>query len=124
MTSEEQIEMFPKPKTDDLKHPLFDGCCRALLGKFRAYNNTNPQLYNLMEKFALEAHRANRKRFSIWMIANRVRWYTQIETTGQEFKVSNDYLALYARLIVVRNPQLDGLFQFKQMKSDRVYARE
>lgn len=104
-------------------HTLFRDCDPVLLEKFKVYHKKNPELYKAMEKFALQAAK-KRKRFSIWAIAQRVRWYTMIETSGIEFKVSNDYLALYARYIVYKNPELDGFFQFKRMKKVRSLPRE
>lgn len=118
-----QQAFWPRQETQDYTSHLFQDCDPGLLEKFKFYHEENPDLYDLMEKFALEAGQS-RTRFSIWMIANRVRWYTQVETTGKEFKVSNDYLALYARLIVVRNPHLEGLFLFKTMKKHRTAPRQ
>ena len=96
----------------------------ALLDKFFKYHENNPALFDLFVKFAREAQRQSRKRFSVWMIANRIRWYCQIETTGKDFKVSNDYLALYARMLILLDPSFDGLFTLKRMKKNRVMARD
>lgn len=95
-----------------------------LIKKFWEYNSRNPGLYSLFKKYTLEAYHANRARFSIWMIANRARWYSAIETSGKDFKISNDYLALYARLLVSDCEFLEGFFKFKQMKKRRSEARE
>ena len=117
-----QLKMFDGD-SDPWDHELFEQCDKRLLERFKLFHAENPELYQMMERFSLEAGKT-RKRFSIWMVANRVRWYTKIETTGKEFKVSNDYLALYARLIVIANKHLDGLFQFKKMKKIRRFPRE
>lgn len=96
-----------------------------LVDKFLKYHRENPDLYELFKTYAESARvKGGRRRFSIWMIANRVRWYSQVETSGKEFKVSNDYLALYARLLISENPLFDGFFQMKRMKTMRSEARE
>jgi len=103
---------------------LFGGTDEKLLAKFRAFNKNNLDVYKLFEKFTFEAHDSGREYYSHWAIAQRIRWYTSIETTGADFKLSNDYIALYARLVVYRNPSLDGFFKFKKMKKVRSRARE
>ena len=101
-------------------HSLFSHCDKDLLQKFLKFDRENPELYKLFQTFALDAKlKGKRKRFSIWMIANRIRWYTQVETTGRDFKVSNDYLALYARKLIYDEPMFDGFFQLKAMKLRR-----
>ncbi len=100
-------------------------CDPRLLKKFLEYHSKNPELYKLFKEFAYSAKiKGQRKRFSIWMIANRIRWYSQVETTGHEFKVSNDYLALYARLLIYEYPEFEGFFQLKTMKKRRTAAKE
>jgi hypothetical protein len=39
-----------------------------------------------------------------------------IVTTGDDYKISNDYIALYARLFMHHYPQYDGFFRTKPMK--------
>jgi hypothetical protein len=105
--------------TDDRFKSLFSEVDKNLFKKFFEFHFENPGVYDLFEKFALQAKAANRPRFSHWMIAQRIRWYTNIETTGTDYKLSNDYIAMYARLLVYAIPELEGFFQLKKMKSCR-----
>ena len=116
----EQLGLFDDD--DPFSHSLFETTSSKLIEKFRDYHEQNPDLYRLLERFALEAGKV-RTRFSIWMIANRARWYSTVETQGSDYKISNDYLAMYSRLIVINNPHLEGMFQFKRMKPDRGVAK-
>lgn len=102
----------------------FGDCDPVLLNDFRKYHQENKELYGLFLKYAREAKASGRERFSVWMIANRARWYSQVETSGKDYKVSNDYLALYARLIMYQYPEYEGFFLIKRMKKKRVKARE
>ena len=45
-----------------------------------------------------------------------------IVTTGNEYKISNDFIALYARLFMHEYPDYKGFFRTKPMK--RVYIAE
>ncbi len=98
--------------------------CPKLVKKFKDFHEKNPRIFEAFYRFSVEA-RLKRRSLSHWMIANRVRWYTAIETTGVDFKLSNDYIGLYGRLVVAHDPQhFEGFFQFKQMKRNRKAARE
>jgi hypothetical protein len=43
-----------------------------------------------------------------------------LSTRGDEFKLNNDYRAPYARLIMRREPDLDGLFETRRSIADEV----
>lgn len=79
------------------------------------WHKENPQVWQYFEKFALEAVKMGRKKVSHWLIINRIRWEVTIVTTGSDFKISNDYIAFYARLWQAKYPQYKDLFNTKQM---------
>lgn len=103
---------------------LFGDCSPVLLAKFKTWHYENLHVFNLFVKFAREARAAGRKRFSGWMIANRIRWYTTIETRGDDYKISNDYIALLVRLTIWKHPEFEGFFYTKAMKPDRGFYHE
>jgi hypothetical protein len=89
----------------------------TLTDKFNQYHRDNPQVYELFKRFTFMAIKRGHNRLSAWMIANRIRWETSIETFSvDEYKISNDYIALYARMFMRDHPQYDGFFKTKEMK--------
>jgi len=86
--------------------------------KFTEYNRNNPSIYAVFDKFTREAIRGGHRKLSAWLVMNRVRWETSIATTDAEcaFKVSNNYIAHYARLWMDNNPEYVGLFNTKALK--------
>jgi hypothetical protein len=96
--------------TDDLKT------------KWWAWHKENPEFYELFKKFTFQAIRKGHRNLSAWLIVNRIRWETMIVTTGNEYKISNDFIALYARLFMHEYPDYKGFFRTKPMK--RVYFAE
>ena len=74
----------------------------------------NETIYSYFESFAAEAMRSGRKRFSAYMIRERVRWYTNIEYAG-DFKISNNLTPYIARLLAVQYPVLKDIFSFKDV---------
>lgn len=92
---------------------------KKLLRRFWEWHDANPHILTLFERFTLEAYRAGRKRFSAWAVAQRIRWFTEVETSGDDFKLRNDFIAIYARAITFRHPELDGFFDLRKMDPDR-----
>ena len=90
----------------------------TLREKFADYLDANPRFWVLFERFALEAAQAGRKKFSAWLIINRIRWEALIRTSDDhyDFKIANDYIALCSRKFMCDHPEHDGLFNTKAMK--------
>jgi hypothetical protein len=84
------------------------------------WHKANPHVWEHFERFSLQAVRAGHKRISHWLIVNRIRWETSIVTKGGDFKISNDYIAFYARLWRVRHPEYKDLFTIKQMLGEPI----
>jgi len=76
----------------------------------------NPHVWKLFEKFSLQALDKGHKKLSHWLIINRIRWECAIETTGNDFKISNDFIAFYARYFNYKYPEHKGFFTIKKMK--------
>jgi len=83
--------------------------------KFEAYDKKNPKIWEAFKKFAFEAIDAGHERISHWLIMNRVRWETEI-VTNEKFKISNNYIAYYARKWQDQYPDHAELFKTKKLK--------
>lgn len=86
--------------------------------KFEDYHRDNPDVYEALKKFALQAKRSGRTRLGIAMLYERVRWFTTIETSGT-FKVGNTWRAYYARKLMKEEPELAGFFETRKSKADK-----
>ena len=86
-----------------------------------AWHQENPHVYLLFKRFTLEALAKRRhKHLGAWLVVNRIRWETSIETTGgEDFKISNNCIAYYARLFMAHYPEHKGLFRTKLLKEER-----
>jgi hypothetical protein len=74
---------------------------------FTKFHQKHPQIYAYFDKYAMQAVNAGKKKYSAWLIVNVIRWEVWIDAQDDNsiFKVCNDYIALYARLWMERNPQ-------------------
>jgi len=84
------------------------------------WHTANPMIWKMFEQFAFQAVKMNRKKISHWLIINRIRWETSIMTTGSEFKISNDYIAFYARHWRETYPMHKNLFNIKRMIGEEI----
>ena len=84
--------------------------------RFEAFHRDNPKVYELVKQYALQAVEAGYDHYGIQTIFERIRWHTTIETTGDPFKINNNYGAFYARKFNADHPHLDGFFRTREWK--------
>lgn len=92
--------------------------------KFLEFHRENPHVWSLFEKYSLEAIKAGREKLGIALIAERIRWYISVETTGEDFKINNNYKADYARMFMRAHPEYEGFFSLRQRKIELVDEAE
>ena len=86
--------------------------------KFIDWLTDNEKIYGYFRRYAREAINSNRKRFSAYMIRERVRWYVNVEYSGA-FKISNNLTPWIARLLAEEMPELRNIFSFKEQIRQR-----
>jgi hypothetical protein len=73
-------------------------------------------VYKKFKELAFQMKQSGRKRYSAETIINVMRWHTDLVTTGSEFKISNDFRSMYARLLAYHHPEFEDFFSFKDME--------
>jgi hypothetical protein len=88
--------------------------------KFELFHASNPQVYAALVSLARRFRAKNRSaQTGIKMLYEVLRWEYFLATDSQdEYKLSNSYTAFYARLIMQKEPDLDGIFNLKQSIAD------
>jgi hypothetical protein len=79
------------------------------------WHKKNPHVYKLFERFTYQAINRGHRHLSAWLVINRIRWETSIETEGDDFKISNDFIAYYSRLFMHYHPEYQGFFRTKEL---------
>jgi len=95
-------------------HPLFSDLAPHIVEKFFIFHRENPKIYPLFEKFAGDLRRAGREHYGIQPIAERIRWHLNVETQGDEFKINNNHLSCYARLLMIHDKTFVGFFRTRR----------
>ena len=97
-----------------IKNPI-----RSSREGFNNFHHENPHVYKLFTRFAFDAIRAGRPRFSARTVIHRIRWYTSIETNDPEgFKINNNWSPYYARMFVGEFPHHSKFFASRKAIAD------
>lgn len=85
-------------------------------GKFETFHAANPIVFDALVREARRWRAEGREKLGIALLIGRVRWVLTIETssTGDGFRINDHYAAFYARLLMLRCPDLDGLFELRR----------
>ena len=96
-----------------------------LEAEFKKFHADNPKVYELFKQFALQAIAAGRKKLSVSLIIERIRWECVIATTSNdEFKINNNHRAYYARKFMQDFPKHAGLFSTRVTKGEAKFGTE
>jgi hypothetical protein len=85
---------------------------------FEEFHKLNPHVYRILVRLARRWLRTGRSKGSIDAFYNVARWEIAMSTTDDEYKLNDHYKAFYARLIMWREPDLDGLFDLRAAEAD------
>ena len=85
--------------------------------QFANFHKMNPHVYEVIKMLALRTKRAGRNQYGIAGLFEVLRWTHTIETHGDDFKLNNNYRALYARLLMKNEPELNGFFKLRKRQS-------
>ena len=106
----DQMPLFPIVKIEHRKGETLDD-------KFKRWIEANPHVLRVFIRFALEMKRRGRERIGRQLIVERMRWEWMGKTEEDDFKMNNSYTSRLSRLAVKECPELEGLFEFRELKS-------
>jgi hypothetical protein len=95
----------------------------SIHARFWKFHPNNPEVYNnlvrLAREFRAKGYNRNRK-MSISMLFEVLRWnyYIEVDQGDEEFKLSNDFRAPYARLIMAVERDLSDAFNTRSSVVD------
>jgi hypothetical protein len=93
--------------------------------RFIAFHKMNPEVYQLFERFTLEAIDCGVDKMGARLIYERIRWENMITTKGAGYsteskkllKLNDNYIAWYARLFMAKNRKHVGIFELRNVVS-------
>lgn len=88
-----------------------------VLNRFKKFHKENPQVYEEFVNTAKRMKRTGRTRYSARTIIEVLRWTRDIGTTGEVFKINDDYVPIYVRLLIHNYPEFNGFFELRKIRS-------
>jgi hypothetical protein len=80
------------------------------------WHKENPHVWKLFEKYTMQAIHAGHNHYSSMAIIERIRWHSDVETTGDKFKINNNHKTYYSRYFHHMHPEHDGFFRLRETK--------
>lgn len=85
--------------------------------QFALFHARNPHIYRLLVGLAREWVEAGHERCGIGMLFEVLRFRRGVHTSGDDFKLNNNYRSRYSRLIESEEPDLAGLFETRELRA-------
>jgi hypothetical protein len=101
------------------KRQLFRDVDPRLLKRWLAFDKANPCVYDRFLDLSFQVYKLGYRKYSAWTVLTAIRFQMDLTTKGEEFKINNDYVALYARKFIQQYPFMVDFFVLRQMKKRR-----
>lgn len=85
--------------------------------RFEEFHRLNPWVLRALERMTADYLERGHRRVGIGMLTEVLRWQYGRATTGDEFRLNNNYRSRYTRLIVARHPEWEPVFSTRQLQS-------
>lgn len=86
--------------------------------RFKKFDRENPSIFREFSKLSNQMRASGRTRYSAWAVINVIRWHRNIQTTGEDFKVCNDFISLYSRKLAKEDKTWKEFFGLKALKGE------
>ena len=87
--------------------------------KFERFILESPAVYPTLVGLARDwVSRTGRHKIGIGALVERARWEIALSTNDPEYKIDNNHRPFLARLIMAKEPDLDGIFDLRDSIAD------
>jgi hypothetical protein len=91
----------------------------SIAQRFEEFHKENPAVYSTLVWLAKQwARRTGNRKLGIKTLYERARWELELDTTDQNPKLNNNFTAFYARLLMLNEPDLAGMFDLRASEAD------
>ena len=96
------------------------GTFGSIQEQFEAFHEANPHVYAALVRLARGLVARGRSHVGIGQLFEVLRWSYSMTTVdpSADLKLNNNYRSRYARLIESSEPDLDGLFEKRRLRSE------
>lgn len=90
----------------------------TLAERFAAFHAANPHVADALEHLAEQWLAAGHRKVGMKSLAERLRWESGIQTTGEPWRINNSHVAFYARLLIERRPEWSDAIETRRAQAD------
>lgn len=83
---------------------------------FQIFHEHNRGVYDFIVRQARSLKDIGHRKVGIGMLWEVLRW-SRMQTTGEDYKLNNNFRSRYARLIMEQEPDLRGIFDIRELRS-------
>ena len=94
-----------------------DWTSASLQAAFEQFHRDNPLVYETLVRLATEWRGRGYQRCGIGMLWEVMRWEVSMSTTGDEFKLNNNFRSRYVRKLVGEHPEFGEMFEMRELKA-------
>lgn len=96
----------------------------TLSQRFERFHADNPNVYATLARLAREWARATHNRkIGMKSLFEVARWQLVIETNDPNYRLNNSFTPYYARLLMLQEPDLRGIFDLRVSEADEWIER-
>ena len=97
-----------------LNEPMFDRWNVNELEKFVIFHLDNRHILKHFIRISKEMKQRGYQKSSGWAVIQIIRWDLSITTdTTEDYKISNKYIGMYTRLLMMLKPEFKGFFDIR-----------
>jgi hypothetical protein len=86
---------------------------------FAEFHEANPHVYDELVKAArLFREQTGRDKCGMSLLFGRARWVLSLQTSGDAFRLNNNFVPFYSRLVMAQEPDLAGMFDTRRSVAD------
>ena len=89
---------------------LFGPTAETIHDRFLSFHEANPDVYREIVQLARQAKRSGRDRWGIKGAFEVLRW-SRLQTTGEQFRLNNNFTSMYARMVMQNEADLGEFFE-------------
>lgn len=93
------------------------------LEAFLKFHSKNPEVYEEFKQRTDQMYNI-KPVYSAYGIMHAVRFHFDLHTNSDDFKINNNHIPFYVRLILIEYPKLKGFFKLKAGRYVNQWSRE
>ena len=86
--------------------------------RFELFHEVNPQVLTALEQLTRQFLATGRKQLAIASLFERLRWEYDTRTSGDAFRLNNDFRSRYVRLMIGRHPAWRTVFALRELRAE------